>query len=265
MKHNKLPVQRSRRFGNVEVRAFTLIELLVVIAILSLLVAILLPSLQEAKVLAKATACMANLHQFANGLSLYLEDNGQKMMRYDEGLSVSAPYRFYPYKLTSKEYIPKEMIFCPANELPVLSGGKDPIEFYWNWGCPSYGMNLCLNYDYTTTDATKAWKPVQVDHIRNPGNVIFFIDSGLVNPTIPPEPVTGYRMVYNEYRSWAYGGIAWPWHGGVGCNVLWGDGHVTTARIPNRKDPSMLYDASVLGTNDGPPGYWYYYREQGSN
>ena len=56
---------------------FTLIELLVVIAIISLLVSVLLPSLQRAKLLAGEIVCMANLRSMHWAWTLYLEDSRQ--------------------------------------------------------------------------------------------------------------------------------------------------------------------------------------------
>jgi prepilin-type N-terminal cleavage/methylation domain-containing protein len=56
-------------------RAFTLLELLVAVAIISLLLALVLPSLGQANRLAKRTICMGNLRNIGMGMSCYAEDN----------------------------------------------------------------------------------------------------------------------------------------------------------------------------------------------
>lgn len=53
---------------------FTLVELLVVIAILSLLIAILLPVLNQAKQNARRAACIGNLRQVGMAIHMYAED-----------------------------------------------------------------------------------------------------------------------------------------------------------------------------------------------
>jgi len=67
-----MKIAATRRFR----MGFTLIELLVVIAILCLLIAILTPSLNRAKYLAKLTVCAANLHHIVVTISCYASDNG---------------------------------------------------------------------------------------------------------------------------------------------------------------------------------------------
>jgi len=59
--------------------AFTLIELLVVIAIISLLVSILLPSLNRAKDLAKRAICAAHLKDVGLSIAMYANDNNDCM------------------------------------------------------------------------------------------------------------------------------------------------------------------------------------------
>jgi len=58
-------------------RGFTLIELLVVIAILALLVSILMPSLVQAKLLAKNVICQTNLKGVSTWATLYAQDHGE--------------------------------------------------------------------------------------------------------------------------------------------------------------------------------------------
>ena len=55
--------------------AFTLIELLVVIAVVALLLALLLPGLEEATRQAKAVRCASNQKQIGTGMMAYVADN----------------------------------------------------------------------------------------------------------------------------------------------------------------------------------------------
>ncbi|MCG8405917.1 MAG: prepilin-type N-terminal cleavage/methylation domain-containing protein [Phycisphaerales bacterium] len=66
---------------------FTLIELLVVIAIISLLLAILLPSLSAARKHGQAVKCATNLHHVAQAMGSYLS----------EGTGVYPPAYIYPF------------------------------------------------------------------------------------------------------------------------------------------------------------------------
>ncbi len=56
-------------------QAFTLIELLVVIAVIALLMAILIPALNQAREQAKAVICQSNLHQWGDIFLMYTDDN----------------------------------------------------------------------------------------------------------------------------------------------------------------------------------------------
>jgi prepilin-type N-terminal cleavage/methylation domain-containing protein/prepilin-type processing-associated H-X9-DG protein len=59
--------------GRSVAKAFTLIELLVVVAIIALLVAILIPSLANARAQAKKVICLSNAHSLARAHLLYAE------------------------------------------------------------------------------------------------------------------------------------------------------------------------------------------------
>ena len=54
---------------------FTLIELLVVISIVALLVALLLPSLQNARDAAKMAHCLSNERQISVAMGVYVNDH----------------------------------------------------------------------------------------------------------------------------------------------------------------------------------------------
>ena len=95
------------------VKGFTLIELLVVIAIISLLVSILLPSLQRAKELAQSAVCMSQLRHSGSTLLLYAEDyNGINQLYWEEGSTVI----YWAQLLSRYEYIDTNWdgFVCPS-------------------------------------------------------------------------------------------------------------------------------------------------------
>ena len=104
-------------------RGFTLIELLVVVAIIALLVAILVPSLIEAKAVAYRSICASNLHQCLVGVTLYAEYNNDKV-----------PHGMYDYISSTCYYTPAIYGF-PEYNLPemITDYVSNVMEV---WSCP---------------------------------------------------------------------------------------------------------------------------------
>jgi prepilin-type N-terminal cleavage/methylation domain-containing protein len=146
-------------------KAFTLIELLVVIAIISLLVSLLLPSLSEARELARQSVCLSNLQKAGVGLSLYVHDNDDYCPSWlvdKNTCHPTNPDRVMPWYTYMYEYF----------DIPGVAGVEDYFECLdsnlcvdlslWEkyrkkigiLACPSsntpkywvidYGMNVCL-------------------------------------------------------------------------------------------------------------------------
>jgi len=98
-------------------RAFTLIELLVVIAIIALLMGIIVPSLNKAKVAAQKTICVNNIRSQALGVRLYAEQN-DSIVPYNVGGNWLWDMSFYSTNQISQlADIDHRSFFCPVNKL----------------------------------------------------------------------------------------------------------------------------------------------------
>jgi len=139
------PVLRVRR-------AFTLLELLVVISVITLLIAILLPSLTAARQQAIATVCLSNVRQIAAAAYLFASENG-RYVGWSPGMD--RKQQLFPY-LGQGQSNADTAVFhiwhCPANQLPEQSAG--------------YGFNANLNH-------------VPLNSIRQPSATVALADAGI--------------------------------------------------------------------------------------
>ncbi len=238
----------SRRSGQANI-AFTLIELLVVVAIVSILAALLLPALKQARESVKSVACMNNLKQLYTGFALYAEDN-------DGGVP---PYLDYFYYL-SKRYLGSSETYAGANGVapqrgptryPLLKcpGEKgavctadpsglpskmydhpwDPTSYMMNFninhGNFGYGSNAPSKFGENTMDFTGnlAWSTTF--RVYNASEVVFMMDCKVwywawLSPDF--DWLVDYPL--DDIYSYVYR------HPGKRANVLYFDGHVSAVQ-----------------------------------
>lgn len=122
---------------------FSLIELLVVIAIISLLVSILLPSLNKAKDLARQTACASRYRSISTAIAMYTGDSGGTLppipwytncnkAEFDPPWWDSGKPRWMSHRLA--EFLPSGVWQCPATESDDQDSEPDTIasNVLWN-------------------------------------------------------------------------------------------------------------------------------------
>jgi prepilin-type processing-associated H-X9-DG protein len=156
------------------VSALTLVELLVVIAIISILSALMLPILGQARKQARQIECASQLRQLALCRTLYIDDNRECFPYYQTGMGTWASI-MHPEYVEQPGYdkmVPKYrkggLLVCPD-----LAG--DPYWPDWNvdyrWLVDTYTFNVSAG-----GGTYGIWKK-----LNRPSETLLFCDAGSVN------------------------------------------------------------------------------------
>jgi prepilin-type N-terminal cleavage/methylation domain-containing protein/prepilin-type processing-associated H-X9-DG protein len=156
-------------------KAFTLIELLIVIAIIALFLAILLPSMQEARKQAKSIVCQSNLHEWGLIFSAHAQNNdGRLVPGEDQQWQCPADPILYHGAGFGQHFL------CPMARKFGSTWIVGPFEA---WVClnhkrpsGSYGLNgWCMDWPYVLEGDPKPWH--HVNH-KSANNIPVMLDSG---------------------------------------------------------------------------------------
>ena len=148
---------------------FTLVEMLVVIAIIVLLVALVIPSLQNADTMAKRVKCISNLRQLSAGWVTYAADYSGIMV----GGGTGRPYDWTAGGNTADgittgklyPYIRSVVVYQCPEEVPRCGGAAH---------ARSYSANM-----YMRGDAEGGWcygAATRVSHLPKPAQTYLYVD-----------------------------------------------------------------------------------------
>lgn len=204
--------------------AFTLIELLVVIAIISLILAILLPSLSGARQQSQSTQCLSRLRGLGQGWHMYADDNDDisvpgKMA--NAGGGTGNPLNWYevgnglrfrpPWAATMGRYVGTYAYFAPRTDVD-RQDYDDPTYF-----CPTVSTwvgdrNAAFGYNYQFLGNARktAGKfhnfPVNRSSIHSFGGTVLAADSMGTAAGFSPGARVKYDKLSSNFASWGHHG-----------------------------------------------------------
>lgn len=236
--------KKTRRSG------FTLIELLVVIAIIGMLVALLLPAVQQARAAARRTQCKNHLKQLGLALHSFAStyDGDFPMI----GIHEDDPGEYRSWALTLLPYVERANVYESLKQNPSYDLSTVSIPVYT---CPDDGsasgkpgqLTYVVNFGYAGRDSIGG-SPVAPGFIQKPG---------YVHPSVPFSVIATNRH-NTETSDGGWGtGMFWPDKPVNLSNVDVGDGTSNTVAMTENIYAgnfweSVIYPGSSLPVSGNP-------------
>jgi prepilin-type N-terminal cleavage/methylation domain-containing protein/prepilin-type processing-associated H-X9-DG protein len=200
-------------------RAFTLIELLVVISIIALLIGILLPALQKARMAGRATQCLSAQRQIAVTTNAYLGDFKNQFMVANPA---DADHR-WEVLLAETYRMGREIFYCPEDvKRRITDWNTDNRYISMGYNIEGLGFNGGGNKNpFTGSNQTEF--SARLDLIPKPGNTLVSLDAYKPQSTSTAnQRDRGYYVAVPEQYMWA---DFQPRARHDGVNVVFIDGH----------------------------------------
>jgi prepilin-type N-terminal cleavage/methylation domain-containing protein/prepilin-type processing-associated H-X9-DG protein len=212
-------------FYNKKKKGFTLIELLVVIAIISILAAMLLPALSQARSKARGSVCMNNLKQLSLAFLMYVQENsGYFPVAYYMTSTAEKGWDYGTEDYMSwqpgsiGDYVVEKLFECPARNKLVTSYDRPFTGYAYNATYIGGGFSTWVSQ----TDM-----PVKISAIRKPSQTVLLADSAIWSSFTN-------ELISNNYLkapgcAYYYGPNVHFRHNGF-ANVAFCDGHVKSSK-----------------------------------
>ncbi|MFA5292749.1 MAG: type II secretion system protein [Phycisphaerae bacterium] len=218
-------------------KAFTLVELLVVISIIAILLAVLMPSLNKARGLAKRTICASNLRQWTIAIASYGNDNNG----------------YFPYNGTSCPWCPANSSLDSDGECKThgwkagtdIAYGGIIVQRFWDKYILKRDKKIIAGENNVLYCPTQKWHRSSYDPSK-PESADNVLNSGLC----------GYYFLTSK-ASWDTGNLPGGWNFGRNGNVFGGDYWVSKKRIGEKhRDLPIVMDIKQKFIT-GQAASWY--------
>jgi prepilin-type processing-associated H-X9-DG protein/prepilin-type N-terminal cleavage/methylation domain-containing protein len=250
-------------------RAFTLVELLVVLGIIVILIGILLPTISGARKQAQRTACLSNMRQLGNSLTMFTIEHGGYLPKawFNDGpvfgdangkrWGFRDPMWGWDYVL-QKHIKNKEVFRCPSDPTDVVRGEWN--DGYANLPDSPKADNIPASYRINLSDYKSWGLAIKVFQLRRPAEAIYILEG-----TKGRSPMDYWHHVATwEPDTAASGGghvsikktinVAFDRHN-KGSNYAFADGHAEWMTWKQTWEP-LGRPIPINSTQNGQPSRW---------